>query len=85
MKILHILRDPHDRLAVEVAGQQEERCEVAILLIQDGVLARPDVPGATVYALDRDVDGRGVKGAGEPVDYGGAVRLIAEHDKVIVW
>lgn len=85
MKILHVLRDPHDRLAVEVARQQEERCGVAILLIGDGVLAHPDVPGAMVYAVARDLEARGVKGTGETVDYDGAVRLIADHDKVIVW
>lgn len=85
MKILHVLRDPDDRLAAEVARQQGERCSIAFLLIQDGVLARPDVPGAMIYVLAQDLEARGVKGTGETVDYNGAVRLIAEHDKVIVW
>lgn len=80
MRILHVIRNPNDRLAVEVAGQQGKSCQVALLLIQDGVLARPDVPGAAVYAL-----ARGVTATGETVDYDGAVRLIAAHDTVVVW
>ncbi len=85
MRILHVLRDPNDRLAVEVARQQGETNQIALLLIQDGVLARPDLPSAKVYALAHDLEASGVTGAGEPLDYGDVVRLIVEHDKVIVW
>lgn len=85
MRILHVIRNPNDRLAVEVAGQQGKSCQVALLLVQDGVLARPDVPGAAVYALARDPEARGVTATGEAVDYDGAVRLIAAHDTVVVW
>lgn len=85
MRILHVLRDPNDRLAIEVARQEGETNQIALLLIQDGVLARPDLPSAKVYALTHDVEASGVTEAGEPVDYGGMVRLIVENDKVIVW
>jgi len=84
MKILHVIRKPSETLGLEVARRQSEAHEVAFLLIQDGVLSRPD-PSATVYALAEDLDARGLGDVGVPTDYAGAIRVMAESDRVIVW
>jgi len=85
MRCLHIVRDPHEQLGLELARRQASEHAVSFLLVQDGVLARPEVAGARVYALADDLEARGRLGAWEAVDYDTAVRLIAEHDKVFVW
>lgn len=84
MKILHVIRKPSEALGFEVARRQGESHQVAFLLIQDGVLSRPD-PGAAVYALTDDLKARGLEAIGTPVDYDGAVRRMVEADRVIVW
>ena len=84
MKILHVIRKPGEALGFEVARCQSDGHRVAFLLIQDGVLSRPN-PGATVYALAEDLDARGLEPVGIPTDYEGAIRLMAESDKVVVW
>lgn len=85
MRLLHIIRDPHEGLGLELARHQAGGNAVSLLLVQDGVLARPDGIPARVYALADDLEARGRLGAWEAVDYDRAVRLIAEHDKVYVW
>ncbi|MBI5166845.1 MAG: hypothetical protein HY998_03755 [candidate division NC10 bacterium] len=84
MKILHIIRDPREQLALEVARYQADSREVSLLLIQDGVLAdlMLDLP---VYALTDDMEARGIQGRYLLVSYPEVVRLIFEHDKVIIW
>ena len=85
MRLLHIVRDPHEALGLELARQQASGHAVSLLLVQDGVLARPEVAGARVYALADDLEARGRLGVWEAIDYDRAVHLIAEHDKVFVW
>ncbi len=84
MKVLHIIRDPREKLALEVARYQAGSKEVGLLLIQDGVLAdlKLDLP---VYALADDVEARGIQGRYPSVDYSEMVGLITGHDQVIVW
>ena len=82
MKTLHIIRDPQEILAIELATQQLE--EVALLLMQDGVFLRQAFPGR-IYALADDSAARNLTAPYEPVDYEGAVKLIFEYDKVVVW
>jgi sulfur transfer complex TusBCD TusB component (DsrH family) len=84
MKLLHVIRRPSEPLGFEVARSQGEAHQVAYLLVQDGVLSRPD-PSATVYALRDDLEARGLEAVGTPTDYAGAIRLMAESDRVIVW
>ncbi|HJV97412.1 MAG TPA: sulfurtransferase complex subunit TusB [Albitalea sp.] len=72
----------------------------ALLLIEDGVYAattRSPAAGAVreaaarlkVYALQADLDARGVAGAllegVTPIDYGGFVDLVAEHPNNQSW
>jgi len=86
MRCLHIIRDPHEQLGLELASRQAAEHAVSLLLVQDGVLARPEgLEAASIYALADDLEARGRLGAWEAVDYDTAVRLIAEHDKVFVW
>lgn len=99
MRILHIIRDPRERLALEVALHQAEGHEVALLLIQDGVLVdpHPSPPpckgegrgeGIRIYALSDDLEARNIPAPQHPaskLDYEGAIKLIVEYDKVIVW
>ena len=82
MKTLHMLRKTNDPFAMEAIRSQED--PVALLLIQDGVLARGKFPEKT-YACEEDLTARGVKSPYHSIDYDGIVRLIAEYDRVIVW
>ena len=85
MKTLHIIRDPSEQLALELARHGSAHDSVSLLLIQDAVLARPVLDGVAVYTLAEDVDARGIKDQRAEVDYDGAVRLMVNHDKVVVW
>ena len=85
MKHLHIVRDPNERLAIEVAARQSKEDAVSLLLIQDGVLARPPLDRINCYALSDDLEARQVSSPGGVIDYDGMARMIAEHDKVVVW
>lgn len=84
MKTLHILRREADQFIREVIEHDRTAREVSILLIQDGVLSkfRED---KHVYASVNDVEARGLDVSCNLVDYPAICRLIAEHDKVIVW
>lgn len=81
MKILHIIRDPNDVTAIEIATSQSKDHEVAVLLMHDGVYASP---GLTVYAVSDDARARGVA-KHELVEYDRIVEMIFEYDKVISW
>jgi sulfur relay protein TusB/DsrH len=85
MKSLHVIRDPNERLGLEVAAHQSKHGQVSLLLIQDAVLTRLALDGVAVYALSDDLEARGVKGHARSVDYDAAVRLMVGHDKVVVW
>ena len=84
MKILHVIRKPNEPLAFEIARSQAEVHQVAFLLIQDGLLSRPEPPAA-VYALADDLRAQGLGAVGITTDYDGAIRLMADSDRVIVW
>ncbi len=85
MKILHVIRTLHDRLPVELACHQQGTHEVGVLLVQDGVYADPAAGQVSVYALRADLEARGLAARPMAVDYDGAIRLMAEYDRVIVW
>ena len=85
MKILHLIRTPHETLARDLAGHQQAAHEVSVLLLQDGVFGSPAVGSLPVYTLRADLEARGLPAGPRAIDYDGAVRLIAEHDRVVVW
>lgn len=81
MKILHIIRNPNDSTAFEIADAQNKEHDVAILLMHDGVYA---FPGLTTYAASDDAKARCVT-KHECVGYDRIVEMIFEYDKVISW
>ncbi|MFQ5802416.1 MAG: DsrH/TusB family sulfur metabolism protein [Candidatus Methylomirabilales bacterium] len=86
MKYLHIIKDPRETWAWEVAeAQVGAGHEVAILLWQDGVLARRQT-SLPLYAAASDLDARALPvGRFKAVDYGEVVDLIFQYDRVTCW
>lgn len=84
MKVLHIIRKNDDRLAQEMIEHDRTTGDMAVLLIQDGVLSRLKV-GGEIYASVNDVEARGITAPYKLIDYPEICKLIIEHDKVVVW
>jgi sulfur relay protein TusB/DsrH len=83
MKILHIIRNPNDETPLEIAKSQSKEHEVAVLLLNDGVYAIPDVQ-FKVYACDADAKARGVA-RHECVDYKRILQMLFDFDNVVSW
>ena len=81
MKILHIIRNPHDITPIEIAKAQGREHDVPLLLMHDAVYM---VPGMKAYACRDDAEARGVT-AHECVGYDGIVKMIFECDRVVSW
>ncbi len=81
MKILHIIRNPNETTPLEIAKEQSNDNEVAILLLHDAVYAKPDL---TAFACAKDAEARGIK-RHECVDYDRIVEMLFEYDKVVLW
>lgn len=86
MRYLHIIKDPHETLAWEVAeAQAAENHEVAVLLWQDGVLSTRQST-LSRYAVAADLEARGIPaGRFKAVEYREIVELIFQHDRVTCW
>lgn len=86
MRYLHIIKDPYETLAWEVAeAQAGASYEATVLLWQDGVLSTRE---STLfrYAAAADLEARGVPaGRFKAVDYREIVELIFQHDRVTCW
>ena len=76
MKTLHVLRNPDDKKAWDIAANDEGS---SVLLIHDGVYAEIE----NAYKCKDDLGARDLPGDG--LAYNDIVKLIVEHDKVIVW
>jgi sulfur relay protein TusB/DsrH len=85
MKILHILRDMKDAVALDTIRTHAESDDVSILLIQDAVLEDGLGLNAKIYALLDDVEKRGVETQASTVTYTEVVDLIVACDRVISW
>ncbi|RJP18029.1 MAG: hypothetical protein C4520_15200 [Candidatus Abyssobacteria bacterium SURF_5] len=85
MKVLHIIRNHDDGLALRLveAINRLDGVEQALLMIQDGVYA--DSFGLKTYACSEDVQARGVQTDHELVDYDRIADMIFEYDRVITW
>lgn len=81
---LHILRKTADPLAIDAMKSEGREGKIALLLIQDGVLAQGDFP-ETTYVSAEDQSARGVQRPYKAVDYQEMAKLILECDRVIVW
>jgi sulfur relay protein TusB/DsrH len=85
MKVLHVIRNNDDLLARRIIEeiQNLDHPDQALLLIQDGVYARPG--NLRTFACAEDVRARGVETDLELVDYDRIVEMVFEYDKVITW
>lgn len=86
MRYLHIIKDPRESLAWEVAEAQAGAShEVAVLLWQDGVLSTREST-LSRYAAAADLEARGVPAwRFKAVEYREVVELIFQHDRVTCW
>jgi len=84
MKTLHILRKINDPFAKSVIADEASHRPLALLLIQDGVLATGEFPEET-YVCQEDLSARGVESPHFMLNYAGIARLITECDRVITW
>ncbi len=91
-KILHILKEPHPSIALEVIKQETENPgqEVNILLIQEAV--RESLPvnhSVKVFVLNEDLVDRGLLSPANPaytvIDYRGMLDLIYRSARVVTW
>jgi len=83
MRVLHLIRRPHDRLAFEAAGRQGR--EATVLLIQDGVRAVAPGGVGTIYASADDVQARGVQTDYPELTAVQMSELVVSHERVLVW
>jgi sulfur transfer complex TusBCD TusB component (DsrH family) len=81
--ILHILKDPENRRAIEVIRQSVGN-SVSLVLIQEAVRMTDPLPG-TVFHLSEDAAARGVHPSSKPISYPDFLHLIFEADSVVVW
>ena len=84
MKILHVIKNPDEKKAFEIAKIQAKKHEIGILLIQDAVLGKLSFDFARAYVSDADVKARNQK-IEDTIDYDEMVKLIFEYDRVISW
>jgi sulfur relay protein TusB/DsrH len=83
MKVLHIMRERNDPLALK-AAMAAGSDETAVLLLHDSVLS--ELPeGLTAYACKDDVEARGIEIPHPTLDYGEIVQLLFRYDSVITW
>ncbi len=85
MRILHIIRHPREEMGWQVAEAQAGRHEVAVLLLQDGVLSRRET-ALPLYASAVDLEARGFPAdRGKPLSDAEIVEVLAAHDRLVTW
>lgn len=86
VEILHIIKSSSDSIALDVVKVHVKVHEVAVLLIQDGVLGAGLVDtDVKLYASKADVEARSIGVDADLLDYGEIVDLIFGSEKVICW
>jgi sulfur transfer complex TusBCD TusB component (DsrH family) len=85
MRLLHLIRDPGEEMGWQVAEAQASRHEVAVLLLQDGVLSRRQT-ALPLYASALDLKARGLRGERvKPLSDAEIVEVLAAHDRLVTW
>ncbi len=85
MRILHIIRHPREEMGWEVAEAQAAHHEVAVLLLQDGVLCRRETV-VPVYVSALDLEARGLSvDRMKPLTDAEIVEVLAAHDRLVTW
>ncbi|MFQ6092588.1 MAG: hypothetical protein ACE5OR_07900 [bacterium] len=81
---LHIVRKAEDTKAFECIKAQAEEDLLSLLLLQEGVRARPSL-GAKTFLLREDADMSQIPPDVHPIGYDETVQLLLDHDSVVVW
>lgn len=85
MRILHIIRHPGEEMGWQMAEAQAAQHEVAVLLVQDGVLSRRET-ALPRYASAADLEARGLSADRvKPLSDSEIVEVLAAHDRVVTW
>lgn len=91
-RILHILKEPHTPIALEMIRQESQnpQQEVIILLIQEAVAKLlPLNESLKIYILKEDLEERGLTSPPgthyTPINFKGMLELLYRADKIITW
>ena len=85
MRILHIVRHPDEEMGWQVAEAQAARHEVAVLVLQDGVLCRRQT-ALPLYASSLNLEARGLAADRmKPLTDPEIVEVLAAHDRIVTW
>ena len=85
--ILHIVKDPNNKKPFELIRSQARgngQTEIRLVLIQEAVRLHPDCPAA-VYALEEDLQEKGLSTPYTKISYSGFLDLIFNSEAVINW
>jgi sulfur relay protein TusB/DsrH len=86
VEILHVIKSHGDKIAFDIIKEQVKSRDVAVLLIQDGVLEADTVDmDVEIYASKSDVEARGIKTGVRLLHYEDVVELIFDSEKVVCW
>lgn len=86
MRILHIVKNKHDTLALSIAKEQALANDVSVLLVHDAVLIdNSPINSLKVFACKDDVLARGGGIQYRQVDYTEIVNLVFDNEQVISW
>jgi sulfur transfer complex TusBCD TusB component (DsrH family) len=83
-RILHILRSLKDESAWQLIATQQQLHPVAVLLMQDAVLAPPPL-NVPMYACEADVQARGLPVPLPLLTYDQIIELVFSCQRVTVW
>jgi hypothetical protein len=84
MGILHLVRDPTQGIAVDLARRQAEAEPVVLVLLQ-GAEWTPAPAGLPTVAFSEEPPGPGAPAGPKRIDAQDLVRLLETHDRVFVW
>lgn len=85
MKLVHILRDPHNKYAIETITSHGIDNETELILIHDAVYLKISCAGVKTYACKNDVEARGIESNWETLDYNDIIKKIFGSDSVTCW
>jgi hypothetical protein len=81
---LHIIRKLDDAKALECIKAQANDGTISLLLMQEGIHTKPP-SGVKTYLLTDTQDNADIQPDMHPTYYDEMVKLLFEHDTVVVW
>lgn len=85
MKILHILRDPNNKYAIEAVTSHGIDNETELILIHDAVYLKISCAGVKTFACKNDVETRGIESLWNMLSYEEIIKKVFESDLVTCW